>query len=63
MSKKTLESPIFALYIIGDNIIVASGGGDKKFGVKNKLLLYNIKMEIFQIQYSKKKWEMIFQCT
>ena len=43
MSKKTLESPIFALYIIEDNIIVASGGGDKKFGVKNKLLLYNIK--------------------
>ena len=42
MSKKTLESPIFALYIIEDNIIVASGGGDKKFGVKNKLILFNI---------------------
>ena len=47
MNKKALESPIFALYIIGDNIIVASGGGDKKFGVKNKLLLYKIINEKF----------------
>ena len=43
MTSKTLQSPIFALYIIGNNIIVASGGGNIKFGVKNKLLLFNIK--------------------
>ena len=37
-----LKSPIFSLYILGDKLIVACGGGDKKFGVKNKIILYQL---------------------
>lgn len=37
-----LKSPIFSLYILRDKLIVACGGGDKKFGVKNKIILYQL---------------------
>ena len=37
-----LKSPIFSLYILEDKLIVACGGGDKKFGVKNKIILYQL---------------------
>ena len=37
-----LKSPIFSLYIIDDKIIIACGGGNKKFGVKNKIILYQL---------------------
>ena len=36
-SEITLKSPIFALYVLNDFVIVASGGGNAKFGVKNTL--------------------------
>lgn len=39
---RELESPIFALCIIKDIIIVAMGGGNKKCGVKNKLVSFRI---------------------
>jgi hypothetical protein len=42
MYKVELESPIFGLYTIDNYLIICSGGGNKKFGVKNKILLYNI---------------------
>ena len=38
-----LKSPIFSINTIDDKLIVACGGGDKKFGVKNKILLYQLK--------------------
>ena len=37
-----LESPVFGLYTIDNYLIICSGGGNKKFGVKNKILLYEI---------------------
>lgn len=37
-----LESPVFGLYTIDNYLIICSGGGNKKFGVKNKILLYNL---------------------
>ena len=40
--KIDLKSTIFSLYIIDDKIIVACGGGHKKFGVKNKIILYQL---------------------
>ena len=33
---------LFSIYSIEDKLIVASGGGDKKFGVKNKITLYQL---------------------
>jgi hypothetical protein len=42
MHNVELESPIFGLYTIGNYLIICSGGGNKKFGVKNKILLYNL---------------------
>ena len=37
-----LEQPIFCLCVIKDYILVASGGGGKKFGVRNKIVSYRI---------------------
>ena len=37
-----LKSPIFALFIIDDILIVSSGGGNTKFGLKNKLLSFKV---------------------
>ncbi len=37
-----IESPIFSLYIIQDKLIVACGGGGKKFGKKNKIIVYKL---------------------
>lgn len=39
---KYLEQPIFCLCVIKDYVLVASGGGGKKFGVRNKILSYQI---------------------
>jgi len=37
-----LDQPIFCLCLIKDFLIVASGGGGKKFGVRNKIVSYKI---------------------
>lgn len=37
-----LKSPIFSIYIIEDKLIVAVGGGNKKYGVKNKIIIYQL---------------------
>lgn len=37
-----IKSPIFSLFIIEDKLIVACGGGDKKFGIKNKIIIYKL---------------------
>jgi WD40 repeat protein len=37
-----VKSPIFSLYIIKDKLIVACGGGGKKFGIINKILVYQL---------------------
>lgn len=39
---KYLEQPIFALGVLNDYVIIASGGGGKKYGVRNKILSYKI---------------------
>lgn len=39
---KELEAPIFSLSILKDYILVASGGGGAKFGVRNKILSFKI---------------------
>ena len=41
-SEITLKSPIFALYVLNDFVIVASGGGNAKFGVKNTLQCFQL---------------------
>ena len=41
-SELTLKSPIFALYVIKNFVIVATGGGNAKFGVKNLLQCFPI---------------------
>jgi hypothetical protein len=48
MSKKTdlrmryLDQPIFHLCILKDYVLIASGGGGKKFAVRNKIISYKI---------------------
>ena len=44
MSKaiKELQSPIFALCIVKDILVVAVGGGNKKCGVKNKIISFKL---------------------
>jgi hypothetical protein len=39
---KYLEQPIFCLCVLKDYVLVASGGGGKKFGVRNKIVSYKI---------------------
>ncbi len=39
---KYLEQPIFCLCTLNDFILVAGGGGGKKFGVRNKILSYKL---------------------
>ena len=39
---KYLEQPIFCLCVLKDYVLVASGGGGKKFGVRNKIVSYRI---------------------
>lgn len=39
---RDLKSPIFGLFIINNYLIVASGGGGKQYGVKNKLFTYKL---------------------
>lgn len=41
-TERELDSPIFALTVLKDIVIVASGGGNKKYGVKNKLRSFKI---------------------
>ena len=45
--KIDLKSPIFSLYIIDDKIIVSCGGGDKKFGIKYKIILFQLNQGYF----------------
>ena len=42
-----INSPIFSLYIFEDKLIVGCGGGDKKFGLKNKIILFQIHQGYF----------------
>ena len=37
-----LKSPIFSLYTLDDLLFIACGGGDKKFGVLNKIIAYKL---------------------
>jgi len=39
---KTLEQPIFHLCVLKDYVLIASGGGGKKFAVRNKIISYKI---------------------
>jgi len=39
---KYLEQPIFCLCVLKDYVLVASGGGGKKFGVRNKIVSYKL---------------------
>lgn len=42
-----INSPIFSLYFLEDKLLVGCGGGDKKFGVKNKIILYQVEQGYF----------------
>ena len=37
-----IKSPIFSLYTLDNILIIACGGGDKKFGVLNKIIAYQL---------------------
>ena len=39
---KYLDQPIFCLCVLKDYILVASGGGGKKFGVRNVIVSYKL---------------------
>lgn len=39
---KYLEQPIFCLCTLKDYVLIASGGGGQKFGVRNKIISYRI---------------------
>jgi hypothetical protein len=39
---KYLDQPIFCLCVLKDYVIVASGGGGARYGVRNKIISYKI---------------------
>lgn len=51
---RELNSPIFALCIVKNIVLVASGGGNKKFGIRNKIISFRagsggVSNELFSI--------------
>ena len=42
MQEINIQSPIFSLYVFGSNLLVGCGGGNKKCGIKNKILLFQL---------------------
>ena len=54
-----VQSPIFSLYILDNKLLVACGGGDEKFGVKNKILLYQLHDGYFGEKLIEEKFDKI----
>ena len=46
-TEEEVNIPIFSLYALDDKLLVSGGGGNIKFGVKNKILLYQLKEGYF----------------
>lgn len=58
-NNRNANSPVIGLFIINNYLIVASGGGGKKFGLRNKLLSYRLSLKgISEVIYEKEIDEM-----